>query len=212
MSVEAATRQILLAGVARQDITPPLEVGLLMSSVDGRWAPFQDVRRPLYARAIVLQEGSQEGSTGRRRIAIVSLDLLTLSGKALGGFNEFKLRISSAAGNSVLPEDIVLACTHTHTAPESGAITDLYRTEAFAGWISLLVERIGRAIDDAAAHMKLCHVSYGASMAPGLGIHRRFKTANGIMMSHPEPPEEIVISREGAVDDSVNVLVTKLNG
>ncbi len=206
MSVKAAMTQTLLAGAARQDITPPLEVGLLMSSVDGRWAPFEDIRLPLYARAIVLQDPSQEGATGRRRIAMVSLDLLTLSGKALGGFNEFKFRISSAAGNSVLPEDIVLACTHTHTAPESGAITDLYRTEGFSEWINLLVERIGRAIGDAAANMTPCRVSYGASTAPGLGIHRRYKTANGIMMSHPEPPAEIVISRDGAVDDSVNVL------
>jgi hypothetical protein len=206
MSVKAATTPTLLAGAARQDITPPLEVGLLMSSVDGRWAPFKDVRRPLHARAIVLQDSSHDSRTAGRPIALVSLDLLTLSGKALGGFHEFKLRISSASGDCVLPENIILACTHTHTAPESGAITDLFRTDAFVRWIDMLIEQIGRAIGDAAASMKRCHVSYGASMAPGLGIHRRFKTANGIMMSHPEPPEEIVISRDGAVDDSVNVL------
>ncbi len=44
----------LLVGAAIRDITPPLGVGLLMSSVDGRWAAFEGVRRELSARAVVM--------------------------------------------------------------------------------------------------------------------------------------------------------------
>lgn len=193
----------LAAGAAVRDITPPLEVGLLMSSVEGRWQPFEDVRKPLLARVVALEGRSPAGVA--QRVAIVALDLLALSGKAVGGFEEFKARISAAAHHVVRPKDIVLACTHSHTAPESGAITDLYRTEAFGVWMERVVSQIGEAIAEACSAMQPCQFAYGSTQAPGLGIHRRFKTTHGIMMSHPEPPADELLSRDGAVDDSVNV-------
>ena len=193
----------LSAGAAVRDITPPLEVGLLMSSVEGRWQPFDDVRKPLLARVVALEGRSPAGVA--QRVAIVALDLLALSGKAVGGFDEFKSRIAAAANHVVRPEEIVLACTHSHTAPESGAITDLYSTEAFGVWVERVVSQIGQAIAAAAAAMQPCRFAYGTAQAPGLGIHRRIKTTRGIMMSHPEPPTDVLLSRDGAVDDSVNV-------
>jgi len=207
MKLDEDSPTLLAAGAARKEITPPLEVGLLMSSVDARWEPFEGVRRPLFARALVLEGRSYSGPVDHaQRVAVVSLDLLALSGKALGGFDEFKARISAAADHVVAPDDIVLVCTHTHTAPESGAITDLYRTAAFIEWATYLTRQIGRAIAAAAAALRPCHLAHGSASAPGLGIHRRYKTTNGIMMSHPEPCADIVLSRDGAVDDSVNVV------
>jgi neutral ceramidase len=144
----------LSAGAAVRDITPPLEVGLLMSSVEGRWQPFDDVRKPLLARVVALEGRSPAGVA--QRVAIVALDLLALSGKAVGGFDEFKSRIATAANHVVRPEEIVLACTHSHTAPESGAITNLYSTEAFGVWIEQVVSQIGQAIAAAAAAMQPC--------------------------------------------------------
>jgi hypothetical protein len=197
----------LVAGAASIDITPPLEVGLLMSSVDGRWAPFRAVRKPLFARALVLEGTAPfDPLAPHQRVAIVSLDLLALAGKAVGGFDSFKLRIVDAAEGVVAADDIVLACTHSHTAPESAAITDLYQTGAFRKWSRTLAESIGQAIAAAAAAMVPCELRYGSTQAPGLGVHRRIKTIAGIEMSHPDPPADRVISREGAVDDSVNVL------
>lgn len=190
----------LVAGAASAEITPPLEVGLLMASVEGRWEPFEGVRMPLFARAVVLGESS----TGRR-VALVALDLLGLSGTALGGFREFKSSVCAAADHAVAPEDLILTCTHTHTGPESVAITDLYRSEAFAAWAAYLAVQIGRAIRSAARSARPCRLEYGSASAPGLAIHRRFKTTQGVLLSHPEPPPEIVLSRDGAVDDSVNV-------
>ena len=195
---------LLLAGAFSADVTPPLEVGLLMSSVDQRWEPFQGVRMPLWARAVVL-EGSTAGDTDRRRVALVALDLLGLSGEALGGFQEFKSSICAAANHVVAPEDLILTCTHTHSGPESVAITDLHHTEAFGKWAADLATQIGLAIFAAAQTARPCRLEYGSSTAPGLGIHRRFKTTEGILMSHPEPPAEIMLSRDGPTDDSVHV-------
>jgi hypothetical protein len=199
--------ETLAAGAASSEITPPLEAGLLMSSVEGRWAPFTRVRKPLFARAIVLEEtASDDPLAPHRRVAVGSVYLLALSGKALGGFDSFRSQIVAAAEGVVVADDIVLACTHTHTAPESAAITDLYRTEAFRQWSRLLAESIGKTIAAAAAAMVPCELRYGSTIAPGLGIHRRIKTTAGIKMSHPAPSADTVVSREGPTDDSVNVL------
>ncbi len=62
----------LLAGTSVTDITPPLEVGLLTSSVHGLYEPFQSVRLPLKARVLVL-------GTEQDLVAVVSLDLLALN-------------------------------------------------------------------------------------------------------------------------------------
>ena len=196
----------LAAGAASVEITPPLAVGLLMSSVEGRWAPFTAVRKPLFARALVLERRATGDSLApTQRIAIVSLDLLALSGEALGGFDLFKSQVVDAAEGVIAAEDIILACTHSHTAPESAAITDLHQTELFREWSRSLAEAIGQAIAAAAATAVPCELRYGTTLCPGLGIHRRIKTTTGIQMSHPSPPADIVVSREGPVDDSVNV-------
>ena len=220
-------------GAASADITPPLDVGILMSSIEQRWMPFEGVSRPLLARAIVFAPAAHDAAFGRvthgngngdghpngdgdgevpaepdaspGRIALVSLDLLGLSGKAFGGWSRFKRRIAAAAGDVVKPTDIVLACTHTHSAPESVALTDLCDTPAFAAWAEKLVARIGGAIRSAADAAVPCTTSVGSTTAPGLGIHRRIKTTEGIVLSHPRPADDIVVSRGGAVDDSVNV-------
>jgi neutral ceramidase len=187
-----------LVGVGKRDITPPLEVGLLMSSVEALWAPFQEVRQPLYVRLVVIQSGA-------RRIALASLDLLGLSGAAFGGWESFKNRVVACAAHAVSAADLLLAVTHTHSAPETLALTDLCHTPAFQQWADDLAVGIGTALAQAVANMQPCRMAVGRREVPGLGLYRRIKTVEGIVLSHPEPPPEIVLSREGPVDDSVPV-------
>ncbi len=185
-------------GAAKAEITPPLEVGILMSAADGKWEPFEGVRSPLYARALVIE------GTGRR-IALVSLDLLGISGKAFGGKRRFEARVASASNGVLRSRDLILTATHTHSAPETLAVTDLYRTPQFKRWAGMLAEQIGQAVRRAAQDMKPCLLGIASAEVPGLAIHRRIKTTQGVVLSHPEPPPETVISREGALDPTVNV-------
>jgi hypothetical protein len=189
----------ILVGASMVEITPPLEAGILMSAVEGRWAPFEGVREPLYARAVVIEQGS-------RRVALVSLDLLGVSGKALGGRVRFKGRVVAAAQYAVKASHLILAATHTHSAPESVAITDLYHTHVFKDWVNDLAQKVGTTIQQAAQAIRPCRLLAGARPVPGLSIYRRIKTTEGIVLSHPPPPPEKIISAEGPVDDSVNVL------
>jgi hypothetical protein len=186
------------AGSAMTEITPPLEAGILMSALDRAWAPFEGVRRPLFARAVVVEGQGQ-------RIALVSLDLIGLAGKAVGGRRRFKSRVTAAAGRAVKTTNLILTTTHTHAAPESLAITDLYQTPAFRDWVDRLAQQIGLAIKQATAAAQPCQLRLGTTQAAGLGIYRRIKTTDGIVLSHPPPPPETIISWDGPVDDAVNV-------
>ena len=91
-----------LAGTAKVDITPP--VGGLMYGYGARGANVSTgVHDPLYAKAIVLDDGTT-------KLAIVALDLGSIS--ALNTAN-VKQRVKSATGI----ENVLLVASHTHSAP-----------------------------------------------------------------------------------------------
>jgi len=200
-----ATEQTLpfLVGASAVEITPPPEVGILMSSVERRWAPFEGVRLPLYARAVLMESVAR--TDGAAWVVLVSLDLLGLSGRVVGGVKRFKSRVATATNLGLKAADLILVSTHTHSAPETLALTDLYRTAAFREWVDLLADRITRAIGRAGELIRPCRPVVGVGSAKALGIYRRIKTTQGIVLSHPSPPPEVILSREGPVDDSVHV-------
>jgi hypothetical protein len=169
-----------------------------MSSSAGRWEPFEGVRLPLRARVVVLEKGS-------RRIALAALDLLGLAGEAVGGIDAFKEKVAAAAGRATAPDDLVLACSHTHSGPESLALTDLSGTPAFQQWVDDLAEAIGRAVKDAASALRPCRLMAGTHPAPGLTVNRRIRTTRGIASVRRQLPPEVVIGSEGPNDDTVRV-------
>ena len=187
----------LLAGAGRAEITPPLKVGLLMSSREQRWEPFRSVRLPLLARAVALRRGDAS-------VVLVSLDLLGLAGQALGGWFDFQRRICAAANNLVKPENLILAATHTHTAPETLALTNLPRETAFKKWVELLVRQTGAAIRQAFKTLRPCRLEAGRAEA-NLSIYRRILTTQGMVLSNETPDPATVIPRAMPVDDQVNV-------
>lgn len=174
------------AGTAIADITPPLEVGLLTSSVQERWEPFQSVRLPLKARVIVFQSGS-------RLFALVSLDLLGLNSTAVGGWNDFKKALS----DRIPPEQIIVTCTHTHNAPESGALTDLYLNDLFLLWLTQVKNNVANAIRQAIEKVLPCSVRYGAAELQGFSLQRRIPTPSGIIMSDlVQPVSQELLNRQ----------------
>jgi hypothetical protein len=165
----------MLAGAALADITPPLDVGLLMSSVESRWAPFEFVRMGLKARVLALDFSGQ-------KVALVALDLLGLNSKAVGGWPRFKRALTPNI-KGLRPSHVVVACTHSHTAPESVGLTNLCSTPQFRGWIAQLQHAISGAIDEAFASAEPCTVSLISSSLRDYSLQRRIPTESGIKMS-----------------------------
>lgn len=194
----AASSRGFLVGTGIADITPPLEVGILMSSGRKLWEPFDGMRLPLQARAIVI-------GTPERRIAIVSLDLLGIAGEAVGSWAAFKKGIVAACKGSVAARDLVVTSTHTHGGPESIALTELFHREAFKNWADDLCRKIGLAVNIAAQSMEPCRLMIAQHAAPGLSVNRRIKTTQGIASVRRQLPPEVVIGPEGPTDDDVRV-------
>jgi len=187
------------AGVAAADITPPNEVGLLMSSAKGLWAPFDSVRKPLQARVLALE------SSGRKAV-VVSLDLLGLNGRALGGWDHFKQGLTQGSAN-LRPRDVVLTCTHTHTSPETLALTTLYRTHPFQDWVEMIQARIARAIAQAIEAANPCRVDLISTELRGFSLQRRIPTPSGIRMSDGLQPIRPEWMDREPIDHRVRALV-----
>ncbi|MFD2164547.1 hypothetical protein ACFSJU_19230 [Paradesertivirga mongoliensis] len=186
------------AGVAVEDITPPLEVGLLISSVEGRWTRFQSVRLPLKARILVI-------GPPHDRLAIVSLDLLGLSATVVGCWADFKARLSS-----LLPADrILITCTHTHNAPETLGLSDLYESEAFSTWIATVQKRIRRGIDVAFMSAQSCSVRIADFEVGDYSLQRRISTADGMVISDSLQPISKDLMELGPVDRRIHVVQFK---
>jgi hypothetical protein len=95
----------LRVGVAKVDITPKDLTGLI--GVSNR--PFQSVHDPIFARALVLDDGVSMS-------AIIGADLAEL-----GDTTALRARI---AKELAIPADhLMIAATHDHSAPRSGPIT-----------------------------------------------------------------------------------------
>jgi hypothetical protein len=170
-----------------------------MSSGQRKWAPFEGVRRPLHARAVVVE-------SGQIRVGLVALDLLGLAGEAVAGMEQFKRRITNHAGPGWDADHIVLTSTHTHSGPESLALSDLYRTGPFRNWVNLLAERIGEALREATGSLRPCRLMAGSIPAPGLSENRRIKTARGIVSHRAVRLADVVYGPEGPTDDEVRLM------
>lgn len=186
---------LLQAGTAITDITPPLEVGLLTSSVAGTYAPFTSIRLPLKARILVLVSGSE-------KVALVSLDLLALNDTSVDGWEGFKAALS----DDIAPDNIILTCTHTHTAPESVALSGLYLTDVYRQWLHEIKLRIKKAIRQALQSMKPCSISIGSSRLEGYSLQRRVPTAAGITMSDALQPVSPEMMEREPIDRRVHAI------
>jgi len=190
------SKELLFAGAAVIDITPPLEVGLLTSSVKGLFEPFESVRTPLKARVLVLRNRVDT-------VAIVCLDLLALNDTSVGGWDAFKSGISNG-----LPVDkVILNCTHTHNAPESVALSGLYLTDVYKNWLKALQSKIHGAIDKAVAKLQPCRVFFGLGTLAGFAMQRRILTPNGIIMSDSIQPIAPELLKIEPVDKRIHSLL-----
>ncbi len=101
---------ILQAGAAKVDITPAADAALPMSGYGGRTEGFKGIHDHIYARAIVVSDGSQTA-------AIVAWELI---GVPVASWEELAPRIARETG--IAPEHLMLAAVHNHAAPSPYAI------------------------------------------------------------------------------------------
>ncbi len=156
----------LRAGAARVDITPPADAALRMSGYAGRETGFQSIHDPLFIRAVVVDDGAQQG-------AIAIADLAEIS----DGFWE---RLVSAVESELkIPRrNMLLAATHTHAGPSLGRFSDDRTDPKSEAYAQLVHGKFLEALRQARASLRLARVGAGSGPA-NVNVNRRARTAQG---------------------------------
>lgn len=168
-------------GTARIEITPPFETALFgYPAKDRTFAPHKDkVLDPLHARAVYIQNGNAPG------LLFVVLDLCIIL-----TVDSLAYRTELASELRLPVENIILSCTHTHSAPlarltrDNGHkeptgdyITDPRETSIRYGqWLLGRIKRIAALALSRRAPVILSH----RETLTGLGYNRRCRTPDGI--------------------------------
>lgn len=175
------------AGFSEIEIAPPL--GFVTAGMPAA-EPASEVKWSLYARAAVLDDGEQ-------RAAVVVLDVVALEAKTVQS-----LRRAIAAKVDIECGNILISCTHTHSAPSP--ISFLERVAA-TGFVQLLHERLPQAVAAAVDALEPATLLFGQAQTRGLAFNRRPMYADGEVGTQG-PRTGDFVGPEGPVDDELQVL------
>jgi hypothetical protein len=182
---------VIRAGAATVDITPPLGVPLA-GSFGARYAV--DVDDPLSCRAAVLEDDTGPGG----RVAFVLCDLICLPGQTMRAVRDLL-----AGEETVPPQRVLVAATHTHTAPSP---TGLLGTPPATEYMEALPRRIVSAITQATRRLRPARVAWGSGQEPGVSYNRRFKMRDGTVRMNPGRRNPDALAPVGPIDPEVGVL------
>ena len=227
-------RQNLYAGAAQRVITPP--VGVSMSG----WNPRASgdirsryVRDDLYARALVLRNGS-------RSWALVAVDLSGVDAVATE-----QIRCGAAERTGLSPDAIMVCATHTHSGPAFCPVATAYSPEDMArltirgdgsapaalgqvtsvsssaswvgetdlAWKARFVAQAAAAVEEAYGTLRPASVGFGEAGVDGVASSRRVLMSDGSWADPRRPPVEgvRVVSRT-SIDPLVRVFGVREQG
>jgi hypothetical protein len=186
----------LKGGTAKVDITPP--IGVWLSGYGSRKKPSEGILDPLYAKALVLDDGQE-------KIAIVSADLLWVP---LEITNEIRRQVQEKIG---IPQQNVMICgTHTHFAPKIDRIArdwpDAAVAEIDESYIQILKKKIFDSIMLAERDSKQVKLGVGKGEMTEIVYNRRTKKPDGtVAMTFNLPPASADLTF-GPIDPELCVL------
>jgi neutral ceramidase len=198
----------LCAGAAQADITPQTDIHL--AGAVGEFRPAQYVHDPLYAKALVLQNGE-------KKICFVSLDLTIIT----EDWTE-RIRYAVADECDLAPEAIMVHVTQTHTAPSLGHFMfdeSFQQTPSDMEWLrggdpryfDFAFERIIQTIKQANDSLQPVRIRVGSGIEGRLAFNRRAVMNDGsVRMPGPKWPEPLgpnyIRYMEGPTDPEVGVM------
>jgi len=173
----------LRAGAARIDITPTADAALPMGGYGGRTQNFRGIHDNIYARAIVLDDGTTQA-------ALVAWESLFVPEAV---WAETSRRIAAEAG--IPPENLLLSAVHDHGAP----VLDITQTAApkIAMYTRSVEDAAVAAVRHARSQLQPARFGIGTGTAY-VNVNRRESTPDrGLWLGYNE---------EGPSDKTVTVL------
>lgn len=180
MSVDAASG-CLLAGYAAVDITPAL--GTAMGGYWGRETGVKVVNDPLYVRTITLSSpppaasgaGGRAATEASPTVVLISFDLIGLHRADSDGIVEaVRARVPAVTSR----DDVLVACTHTHTGPQTHC-GFVGMGEPDAAYMRALRDAAAEAVAQAVSGAAPASVHYAkvdAGGPTGFSVNRRQRT------------------------------------
>lgn len=145
-----------MAGAAKQEITP-VKGSLIGGDFVSHYARF--IRDPLYAKSLVLKKGKEH-------CAIIILDICIVPSNLI---NDIKQLVTNSIGIS--KENILLACTHTHGAPDVagilGSAVDIF-------YLQNLPSLVLKSVKKANENCKPAKIASGKTIVKGHHRCRRY--------------------------------------
>jgi hypothetical protein len=160
--------KVFRAGAHAQDITPTKFPVSVNGGMQDRQATAAHDR--LHARCLVLDDG-------RTQIALAVCDSCMIPREIL---DEAKRRASKATG--IPPERMLIAATHTHTAPTVGGV---FQSDPDPDYLKYLTEQIARGIEKAHANLAPARVGWAVGRDPTQVFNRRWKMKPGSIPPDP---------------------------
>ncbi len=185
---------MLKIGLSEIDITPA--PGLRRAGMPNPQKG-EGIAWPLMGRIFVFDDCAQT-------TAIVTLDLLMLTPQTVAEFRQ-----AMSPGTGVRPEDILIACTHTHWAPHTVSIMD---EDADFDYLDFVRARLVEGLARAWANRQPAQLKVGKIDAPGWAFNRRpvYRTPHGEQVGTQGPhwiPE--FLRMEGPDDPEVQILLAE---
>jgi len=167
-------------GVGKTDITPALG-----TPMDGYYIErlASDVHDELYARAMVLQDGT-------KTLVFVVADLIDV---APFGFPAARDRIGKELG--IPATNIMISATHTHTGP---SFTPEYE--------EFVASKIFDAVMIASQNLQDVVIKSGTGEALDISFHRRFLMKDGTVKFNPGRQNPDIVKPMGPVDPGVGII------
>lgn len=196
----ASDRDLPTIGLATADITPP--VGFPMAGYyHERLA--EGTRDPLLAKAMVIRDRENAA-------ALVVCDLIGISTDLS---REVRRRASKATGIPI--PNMVIAGTHSHTAPDYGkelwlSLGGAEQAPARKEYVDSLVTRLADVIEKAYREAQPAWLEYGVttSQAP-VAFNRRFVMRDGSTRTWQNFENRDVVRQAGPIDPEIGLLLIR---
>jgi len=185
-AASAVKNSVLKGGCAKVNITPPLGIPLIGS----KGQPSDDILDELYAKALVLNDGSTT-------LAIVSVDLLYTPLEEIT--NPVRSIIKEKIG---IPDQNVLICaTHTHSGPEVFTRLKVPRegrvpaSQIDQSYLATLIKKIASSVLIAYKNMQEVKIGTAKGEVQEIVYNRRAKTKDGSVKMAFTLPDEVTATK-----------------
>lgn len=174
-AAESEPPRLFRAGAATSNITPFLGTSLI-----GGLSPRGSlhIHDELHARCLVLDDGST-------KLAIVIIDNVKCPTEI---HLPTKKLIEETSG--LPPENVLIAATHTHSAPSLRGTSYLKLNEPLDEYQKFVIRRIADGVQRAIAHLEPARIAWGEGEVPQHVFYRRWLLKDGRTATSPFGEEE----------------------